>query len=141
MTTFRVGIIGCGRPWKTQGATGFGMSHQHALGYEASPDTKIVALADINLENAKAFQAVHGGEHIYQDYQEMLEAARAPFRSCGGCLNHASNRINRRSRPDATNIWARYTARNPSSPPTRGGSPRITARTKASNSSLRGSCR
>jgi len=73
MTTFRVGIIGCGRPWKTQGATGFGMSHQHALGYKASPDTKIVALADINLENAKAFQAVHGGEHIYQDYQEMLE--------------------------------------------------------------------
>ncbi len=24
-------IIGCGRPWKADGATGFGMSHQHAF--------------------------------------------------------------------------------------------------------------
>ena len=49
MTTFRVGIIGCGRPWKTAGASGFGMSNAHALGYKASPDATIVALADINL--------------------------------------------------------------------------------------------
>ena len=70
--TFRVGIIGCGRPWKSQNASGFGMAHFHARGYTASADTTIVALADINLENARAFQAEHGGEHIYVDYQEML---------------------------------------------------------------------
>src|SRR5881397_931624 len=72
MAQFRVGIIGCGRPWKSQGASGFGMAHFHAHGYTASPDTTIVALADINLDNARAFQAVHGGERIYTDYQEML---------------------------------------------------------------------
>jgi predicted dehydrogenase len=72
MAQFRVGIIGCGRPWKADGATGFGMSHQHARGYEASPDARIVALADINLDNAKAFQQAHGGEHLYADYREML---------------------------------------------------------------------
>lgn len=72
MATYRVGIIGCGRPRNAEGSTGYGMSHAHALGYESSPDAEIVALADINLENARAFQAEHGGEHIYQDYREML---------------------------------------------------------------------
>ncbi len=70
--TYRVGVIGCGRPRQTAGATGFGMSHAHALGYEASPDAEIVALADISLDNARAFQAEHGGERIYEDYHKML---------------------------------------------------------------------
>lgn len=69
---FRVGIIGCGRPWRSDGATGFGMSHCHALGYERSPDARIVALADLVQENAEAFQAQHGGDTIYTDYKEML---------------------------------------------------------------------
>jgi UDP-N-acetylglucosamine 3-dehydrogenase len=69
---FRVGIIGCGRPWKTKGATGAGMANRHALGYRASPDAKIVALCDLDLDAAQAFQANHGGERIYQDYQQML---------------------------------------------------------------------
>lgn len=72
MTQLRVGIIGCGRPWKSQGASGFGMANFHAQGYTASPDTTITALADINLDNARAFQAAHGGERIYSDYDEML---------------------------------------------------------------------
>lgn len=45
--TYQVGIIGCGRPWKSEGATGFGMSNAHAEGYKTSPDAEIVALADI----------------------------------------------------------------------------------------------
>ena len=76
MTVFRVGIIGCGRPWKSPGAVGFGMSNFHAAGYTASPDAQIVALADINLDNARAFQAVHGGEHLYDDFTEMLAKER-----------------------------------------------------------------
>jgi UDP-N-acetylglucosamine 3-dehydrogenase len=72
MTHYHVGIIGCGRPWKSDGATGFGMANYHARGYAISPDTQIVALADLSLENAQAFQAAHGGERIYQDYREML---------------------------------------------------------------------
>lgn len=69
---FRVGIIGCGRPWRSDGATGFGMSHCHALGYERSSDARIVALADVVRENAEAFQQQHGGDAIYADYHEML---------------------------------------------------------------------
>lgn len=72
MAQFRVGIIGCGRPWKSEGASGFGMANFHAHGYNSSPDATIVALADISLENARAFQATHGGERIYADYREML---------------------------------------------------------------------
>jgi predicted dehydrogenase len=72
MHPYQVGIIGCGRPRSVEGATGFGMSHAHAEGYKASPDAQIVALADINLDNARAFQAEHGGERVYADYRAML---------------------------------------------------------------------
>ncbi len=72
MSTLRVGIIGCGRPRQTAGATGFGMSHWHARGYAAATDCDIVALADISTENARAFQQEHGGDHIYTDYHELL---------------------------------------------------------------------
>ena len=71
MTAYRVGIIGCGRPWKSEGASGFGMGHAHARGYAAAPAATLVALADVSEENARAFQAEHGGEEIYQDYREM----------------------------------------------------------------------
>ncbi len=70
---YQVGIIGCGKPRTTEGATGFGMSHAHAEGYITSPDAQIVALADIVEENAKAFQELRGGDRIYTDYHEMLD--------------------------------------------------------------------
>lgn len=69
---YKVAFIGCGKPWKSDGATGFGMSHAHAEGYKQSPDCKITALADIVEENARAFMERHGGERIYTDYHEML---------------------------------------------------------------------
>lgn len=72
MDQFRVGIIGCGRPRNTDGATGFGMSHFHALGYTESPDARIVALSDLVPEHARAYQEMHGGDTIYEDYREML---------------------------------------------------------------------
>ncbi len=75
MTTYRVGIIGCGRPRQTEGATGFGMSHAHAAGYSESPHAEIVALADISEENALAFQQEWGGDDIYADYHKMLARA------------------------------------------------------------------
>ena len=72
MTTYRVGIIGCGQRRASGKATGAGISHNHAHGYAHTPDTKLVALADIRLENAQAFQAEHGGDTLYTDYKEML---------------------------------------------------------------------
>jgi UDP-N-acetylglucosamine 3-dehydrogenase len=72
MDPFRVGIIGCGQTRASGRATGAGISHRHAEGYNATPDAEIVALADIVIENAEAFQALHGGDRLYTDYQEML---------------------------------------------------------------------
>ena len=69
---WRVGIIGCGRPWKSEGATGFWMSHQHAFGYRATGKAQIVALADLVPENAESFRQIHGGDAIYTSYHEML---------------------------------------------------------------------
>ncbi len=75
MTQFRVGIIGCGRPWKSEGASGFGMSRFHARGYADSPHAKIVALSDLEISHAEAFQERHGGDALYTDYHEMLAKA------------------------------------------------------------------
>jgi predicted dehydrogenase len=72
----KAAIIGCGKPWRSEGATGFGISHGHAKGYAANPDLRLAALADIVEENARAFQEMHGGERIYTDYREMLEKER-----------------------------------------------------------------
>ncbi len=69
----KAAIIGCGKPWKSAGASGTGISHNHGRGYKACPHTTLVALADIVPENAEAFQAEHGGDRIYTDYKEMLE--------------------------------------------------------------------
>lgn len=79
MSDLRVGFIGVGRPWKTPGATGFGMAHAHAEGYLASGEAKIIAVSDINLENARAFQREHGAERVYQDYREMLSQEKLDF--------------------------------------------------------------
>ena len=75
MAEYRVGLIGCGRRRKTDGATGFGMAHAHVQGFKASTEARLVALADVSLENAKAFQAEHGGEQLYEDYRKMLADA------------------------------------------------------------------
>jgi len=66
MSTYRVGILGCGRPRRTEGATGFGISHRHVAGYRACPDTEIVACADIKRENAEAFAQAHGVPRLSQ---------------------------------------------------------------------------
>lgn len=73
MVTLRVGIIGCGRPWRREGATGFGMGHAHARGYGARSDCTLVACADISRENAEAFIREHPVPRYYLDYREMLE--------------------------------------------------------------------
>jgi predicted dehydrogenase len=72
MAPFRVGIIGCGRPWRSEGATGFGQGHVHAEAYKASPDCVIVAAADIKQENLDAFCEQHDVPRGYLDYNEML---------------------------------------------------------------------
>jgi UDP-N-acetylglucosamine 3-dehydrogenase len=70
---YKVGIIGCGRPRREAGATGFGQGHLHAAGYEASPDCDIVAAADVSQSNLDAFLKEHRVPHGYLDYHDMLD--------------------------------------------------------------------
>ncbi len=74
MPPLNVGIIGCGRPRSESGATGFGQGHLHAAGYEASPDCRIVAAADISQATLDAFRQQHSVPRGYLDYREMLSA-------------------------------------------------------------------
>lgn len=69
---FRVGFIGTGRPWKTDGATGFGMAHAHADGYVRTNRCDLVACADISAENGRAFAEKYGVPHVYTDVETML---------------------------------------------------------------------
>jgi len=62
--SLKVGIIGCGRP-------GQGQARSHMRGYTRA-DVELVALADLSLENAEAFQQEFGAEAVYADYREML---------------------------------------------------------------------
>lgn len=55
MSTFKVGIIGCGRRRGHPKATGAGMAHHHVAGYKTSPDVDVVAAADICKGNLDAF--------------------------------------------------------------------------------------
>ncbi|MGC9348215.1 MAG: alpha/beta fold hydrolase [Anaerolineae bacterium] len=73
MAKYKVAIIGCGRPRREAGATGFGMAHFHAAGYEASPDAEIVAAVDINPVNLDAFCEEHDVPRGYLSVDEMLE--------------------------------------------------------------------
>lgn len=73
MGKLRVGIIGCGRPGRTKGATGSGTAHVHAQGYVASPDCELVAAADIKEENLEAFCDEYGIAGRYLGHQEMLD--------------------------------------------------------------------
>ena len=69
----KIGIIGCGRPIGTEGATGYGMSHRHWLGYKDTGKCELVAVADINKENAEAFIGEHNPDaKIYADYMDMM---------------------------------------------------------------------
>jgi UDP-N-acetylglucosamine 3-dehydrogenase len=70
---YRYGIIGTGRPWKTEGATGFGMAHPHYHGFVEMGKADLVAIADVREDNARLFLEKYGSDaRIYHDYHEML---------------------------------------------------------------------
>ena len=76
-STTSVAIIGCGKPWRTEGATGFGMAHRHMAGFAAHGGCHLAAVADLSRDNAEAFVARHGpAARIFADYREMMAAVR-----------------------------------------------------------------
>lgn len=73
----RIGIIGCGRPLKSEGATGYGMAHRHMAGYMKTGSCELAAVADISRPNAEAFTAEYNPEAgVYGDAVKMMEDAR-----------------------------------------------------------------
>ena len=59
-TSYRVGFIGVGKPWKSEGATGFGMAHQHADGYVRTGCCTLAACADPSEGAARFFAEKYG---------------------------------------------------------------------------------
>src|SRR5580704_4691779 len=70
---YRYGIIGTGIPWKSEGATGFGMANPHYTGFMSTGRVDLVSIADIRDDHARLFLERHGcTAKIYHDYQQML---------------------------------------------------------------------
>jgi predicted dehydrogenase len=73
----KVAMIGCGRPLRTEGATGFGMAHRHMAGYALSGRCTLAAVVDLSRENAEAFVAKHNpAAAIFSDTSAMMEKIR-----------------------------------------------------------------
>jgi len=72
MSSYRVGVVGCGDNTKSKGPQGYAMAWQHGAAYTKLPEQcEIVACADINETNGKAF-AENFGAKLHSDYKEML---------------------------------------------------------------------
>jgi predicted dehydrogenase len=70
---YRYGIIGTGRPHRSEGATGFGMAHTHWPAFESTGQTDLVSIADIREDNARLFLDKYQSKaKPYLDYHEML---------------------------------------------------------------------
>jgi len=73
----KVAIIGCGRPYRSDGATGFGMAHRHMAGYALSGRCTLAAVADPHRDRAEAMIARYNpAAAFFSDYREMMETAR-----------------------------------------------------------------
>ncbi len=76
-TPYKVALIGCGRPWKTEGATGFGMAHRHMVGFANSGRCTLAAVVDLVRERGEEFVGVHNPQAaVYTDYIQMMEEVR-----------------------------------------------------------------
>lgn len=73
----RAAIIGTGADPDESDRTGYAMAYRHAPGYQRLDGVELVACADIVRENAEAFADSFDirSEHVYEDYEAMLEGA------------------------------------------------------------------
>jgi predicted dehydrogenase len=74
----RAAVIGTGAKTDDPDRTGYAMAYRHAPGYQRLDEVELVACADIVRENAESFDDSFGirSEHVYEDYEEMLEGAQ-----------------------------------------------------------------
>lgn len=62
MSKIKIGIIGTG-----------GISHLHMAGYKQLDNVEVVAVCDINKERVEKYAEQYGVQHIFYDYNEMLQ--------------------------------------------------------------------
>jgi len=70
--TYDIGFIGTGANPEDPDQDGFAMAYRHAIGYQVLDNCRLTACADIVRENAEAFAAEYGIDHVYEDYERML---------------------------------------------------------------------
>ncbi|REE77691.1 putative dehydrogenase [Paenibacillus taihuensis] len=73
--TYKVGIIGCGRPQAGVNANkeGFSVAYNHGRAFTENPNTVIAAISDISEENAQVFAEEYNVTSTYSDYKLMLK--------------------------------------------------------------------
>ena len=69
---YRVAFIGTGRPYGTEGATGFGLAYRHADGFQKTGRCTVAACADLDESAAALFAEKYSLSKSYTDYHEML---------------------------------------------------------------------
>ncbi len=73
-------MIGAGRPWRTEGATGFGMSHRHWAASKATGRAELAAVCDLIPERAQEYAKDHNpSAAIFTDYRKMMAEAKPDF--------------------------------------------------------------
>jgi predicted dehydrogenase len=78
--TYKIAVIGAGRPWKTEGATGFGMSHRHWIGFKSTGKAELAAVCDLVPERAQAYANDHNpAAKLYADYKKMMAEVKPDF--------------------------------------------------------------
>jgi len=55
------------------GVIGTGMGRFHMEGYATHPGSELVAVCDLNVEEARQFADKYGAKHVFRDYRKMLE--------------------------------------------------------------------
>jgi len=77
---YKVAVIGAGRPWRTEGATGFGMSHRHWVAFKGTGKAELAAVCDLVPERARAYADDHNKDaRTYTDFKQMLEKEKPDF--------------------------------------------------------------
>jgi predicted dehydrogenase len=54
------------------GVIGTGMGRYHMEGYAKHPGSELVAVCDLNQEEAQAFADQYGAKHVFKDYRDLL---------------------------------------------------------------------
>ena len=72
--TYTVAVVGTGANPESPDSNGYAMAYRHARAYERLDNCRLVACADIVVENARAFATAFDipAQNVYEDYERLL---------------------------------------------------------------------